>query len=157
MYAPKKLSYERLRLDKINNYNIPPLVAELLEEAPGHNIWIASDALARGCGHHTDAHFASGLCPACIIRNSLDSGTNMTHLRSPPERWVSDYAQKYCRSNWASVARDVNGPRWVKSLIGDIAVFPSAVPEWSGLRDTPRERVAAAQRFAEFRAFECDL
>ena len=51
----------------------------------------------------------------------------------------------------------MNGPRWVKSLIGDIAVFPSAVPEWSGLRDTPRERIAAAQRFAEFRAFECDL
>ena len=157
MSAPPKLLYERLRLDRLQNFDIPPLVAEALEQAPGCNVLIANDAIARGCGHYLDRHYASGLCAACVIRNSLESGTNTPKSTSVPERWVSDYAQRYLASNIGSVVNDVSGPRWVRLLTGDAELTVSAVPEWSGLRDTPRERVAAAQRYAEFRAAETEL
>ena len=74
-----------------------------------------------------------------------------------PERWVSDYAHRYLRSRTGSVIRRTDGVRRTQMLTGDVRTSPSMVPAWSGLEDTPRERVAAAQRYADLRAleFEC--
>ena len=151
---PPPLQYERLRLDKITNFDIPPLVAEALERAPTSNAVIASDVIARGCGHHMDRHYASGLCPPCYLRNSLTPGTNMPSKNSAPERWVSDYALRHLNSTLATVCVDVNGPRFKRALCGDVVLHPSTVGAWAELKDTPRERVVCAMRYAEVRACE---
>ena len=105
---PDARSYERLRLDRLKSFDIPPIVAELLERAPGKNITSGDAAFARGCGHQTEHHYDSGLCAPCILRNSLDSATNVTPRTVWPEMWVMEYAKEHLDATEAEAVIKAN-------------------------------------------------
>ena len=146
---PAPLDYERVRLDCFDRYDIPPLLAEVLEQAPGANPRIGDQAFARGCGHWTEFSYASGLCPPCILRNSLDSAASTSVHAQIPDRWVLEYATRALKAPPDEALKHVNGSRWYRSLTGDLTARASNVGRWSLLADTPRERMACAMRAAE--------
>lgn len=139
-----------LRIDELDFSNLPPAFGALLESLDGRNFTCNGAYISRGDGHPQVHHTPSGICPTCVVSNSLSSG-HQSRTSTAAEHWVKEYAVKYMDDEEArptkggKISTSFAGSRqWNSALDGGLQM-PAEISPIFGLQNTARERLVACE------------
>ena len=133
---------KRIKIDKIDLLNIPPILADILQRVPNRNFLLRETFwIARVCGHVTLKFNPCGLCELCIVMNALvpDFVEGLFRNQRP---WIQEYFCKYHPSLSMSLQQMKQACRaWRNKLNGSSRIVPTILFLPVGLNDTVRERL----------------